>query len=96
MNYPKKKDLILSDCGDNSCLFAGKNKGGMRTNGGCRCIDNFINSFTAYLQEIMSEKNLKKVLLKVDGNSCWIGMIEDGRITRALRELVLGKEKTNG
>lgn len=24
------------DCGDNSCIFA-KNKGGMRTNGGCRC-----------------------------------------------------------
>lgn len=25
------------DCGDNSCMFA-KNKGGMRTNGGCRCL----------------------------------------------------------
>lgn len=25
------------DCGDNSCLFAWK-KGGMRTNGGCRCL----------------------------------------------------------
>lgn len=25
------------DCGDNSCLFGGKGKGGMRTNGGCRC-----------------------------------------------------------
>ncbi len=24
------------DCGDNSCRYA-KNKGGMRTNGGCRC-----------------------------------------------------------
>ena len=27
------------DCGDNSCRFA-TNKGGMRTNGGCRCLDN--------------------------------------------------------
>jgi hypothetical protein len=27
-----------ADCGDNSCLYA-KNKGGMRTNGGCRCHD---------------------------------------------------------
>ena len=26
------------DCGDNSCSFAPK-KGGMRTNGGCRCLD---------------------------------------------------------
>ena len=27
------------DCGDNSCAFA-TNKGGMRTNGGCRCFSN--------------------------------------------------------
>lgn len=26
------------DCKDNSCYFA-KNKGGMRTNGGCRCLN---------------------------------------------------------
>jgi hypothetical protein len=25
------------DCGDNSCMFGGRGKGGMRTNGGCRC-----------------------------------------------------------
>ena len=29
------------DCGDNSCRFAVA-KGGMRTNGGCRCIDNLM------------------------------------------------------
>lgn len=28
--------LGVVDCGDNSCMFA-VNKGGMRTNGGCRC-----------------------------------------------------------
>lgn len=29
------------DCGDNSCVFAPKeNRGGMRTNGGCRCLEN--------------------------------------------------------
>ena len=28
------------DCGDNSCRFARKDKrGGMRTNGGCRCLE---------------------------------------------------------
>ena len=26
----------MTDCGDNSCKYATK-KGGMRTNGGCRC-----------------------------------------------------------
>ncbi len=30
--------LTELDCGDNSCRYAPKeNKGGMRTNGGCRC-----------------------------------------------------------
>ncbi len=27
----------ILDCGDNSCMFAEK-RGGMRTNGGCRCL----------------------------------------------------------
>lgn len=30
------KQVIGLDCGDNSCLYASK-KGGVRTNGGCRC-----------------------------------------------------------
>jgi len=29
------------DCGDNSCVYA-KKKGGMRTNGGCRCFQDFV------------------------------------------------------
>lgn len=36
----KFRDWLLEkapDCGDNSCLFGGRGKGGMRTNGGCRC-----------------------------------------------------------
>ena len=33
------KKLENFDCGDNSCRFA-KNKSGMRTNGGCRCLNN--------------------------------------------------------
>ena len=33
------KELSTLDCGDNSCYFA-KNKTGMRTNGGCRCLSN--------------------------------------------------------
>lgn len=31
-------DRLNLDCGDNSCRYA-KEKGGMRTNGGCRCQD---------------------------------------------------------
>ena len=31
-------DKARTDCGDNSCRFSQfKNKGGMRTNDGCRC-----------------------------------------------------------
>lgn len=33
------------DCGDNSCRFAVK-KGGMRTNGGCRCIGRSMVNWT--------------------------------------------------
>lgn len=34
-------ELLGLDCGDNSCLAA-ERKGGMRTNGGCRC--DFVNA----------------------------------------------------
>lgn len=44
------------DCGDNSCLFA-KSKGGMRTNGGCRCLSNagFSKSAHGALREMLPE-----------------------------------------
>ena len=35
---PVVEALRHLDCGDNSCLFASE-KGGMRTNRGCRCLD---------------------------------------------------------
>lgn len=35
--WPRQNGNTM-DCGDNSCLFA-RIKGGMRTNGGCRCLD---------------------------------------------------------
>ena len=37
------KALSELDCGDTSCLFASK-KGGMRTNGGCRCLRNVLTT----------------------------------------------------
>lgn len=48
------------DCGDSSCLFA-KNKGGMRTNGGCRCLNGRPN----YGFHILSN-NFDKIAAVVD------------------------------
>ena len=44
------------DCGDNSCMFA-KHKGGMRTNGGCRCFENagFVRSATRSAYQMLPE-----------------------------------------
>jgi hypothetical protein len=36
---PDVQAQVILDCGDNSCRFA-TNKGGMRTNGRCRCFEN--------------------------------------------------------
>lgn len=33
------RKLSTSDCVSNSCMFGGKGKGGMRTNGSCCCVD---------------------------------------------------------
>jgi len=44
------------DCGDNSCLFATR-RGGMRTNGGCRCLENagFGGSSQKALRQMLPE-----------------------------------------
>jgi len=40
------------DCGDNSCRYAPPSKkGGMRTNGGCRCSQNNGKSVEFFLQQ---------------------------------------------
>lgn len=50
------KEVIELDCGDNSCHFA-KDKGGMRTNGGCRCFQaaGFHKSPTASAYQMLPE-----------------------------------------
>lgn len=52
------------DCGDNSCAFA-KEKGGMRTNGGCRCFSNagFQRSAVASAHEMLPELIESRALL---------------------------------
>lgn len=44
------------DCGDNGCYFA-TDKGGMRTNGGCRCLSNagFHKSIYAATRDMLLE-----------------------------------------
>jgi len=52
------KTQLNIDCGDNSCQFAKKKaKGGMRTNGGCRCLSNagFHRSAIVAVEEMLPE-----------------------------------------
>jgi len=47
------------DCGDSSCRYA-INRGGMRTNGGCRCSDNDGRKVERFLL-----RNYHKALLEI-------------------------------
>jgi hypothetical protein len=40
------------DCGDNSCVFGGQDKGGMRTNGGCRCFKDLPTMKRIYVERL--------------------------------------------
>jgi hypothetical protein len=42
------------DCGDNSCLFGGRGKGGMRTNGGCRCFKDLPTAKRIYVERLFA------------------------------------------
>ena len=42
------------DCGDNSCVFGGRGKGGMRTNGGCRCFKDLPGPKRIYVERLFS------------------------------------------
>ena len=55
--------MIDIDCRDNSCLFA-KKKGGMRTNGGCRCFHNagFAESATMAARQLLELRDRVKQL----------------------------------
>ena len=46
----KLHENTVLDCGDNSCLFATR-RGGMRTNGGCRCIERLLDAAVAAERE---------------------------------------------
>lgn len=78
----------MLDCGDSSCYFA-TGKGGMRTNGGCRCFSNagFNRGMHAAARELLLEVlKLREEVAKHEG--------EVRRIAAAVRlaefEYVLG------
>ncbi len=50
----RKRDV---DCGDNSCVNP-KARGGMRTNGGCRCHNNIADALEAAWQEIKNHRDV--------------------------------------
>lgn len=43
--------LAQSDCGSSSCQYAGRGKGGMRTNGGCMCFDNCTEKIIEFIDQ---------------------------------------------
>jgi hypothetical protein len=47
-------DENAPDCGDNSCLFGGAGKGGMRTNGGCRCFKDLPTMKRIYVERLQA------------------------------------------
>ncbi len=49
--------LEVCDCGDNSCRFGGEGKGGMRTNGGCRCLSGLPSQLKHDITKWWWEKN---------------------------------------
>lgn len=62
--------IVPPDCGDNSCYFA-KDKSGMRTNGGCRCLRNDPRSVEKYARLLQQENRLlRSFLLDVITQAC--------------------------
>jgi hypothetical protein len=53
------------DCGDNSCLFAEK-KGGMRTNGGCRCFCKEADDRKAFRELYRYARQLRQALREAE------------------------------
>ena len=56
LTTPQPGEPLDLDCGDSSCAFA-KTRGGMRTNGGCRCLENlgFCRGQTDSLRRMAAE-----------------------------------------
>lgn len=62
------RDRLTLDCGDSSCRFSFAEKGGMRTNGGCRCferrgaytpVEKYAVAATQVIRELLDELDKK-------------------------------------
>lgn len=74
------------DCGDNSCVFAAR-KGGMRTNGGCRCLSDLPSAFRRQLtRHILAQRDrLKEITIERDEAQAHLAEVE-----QALRAIACG------
>lgn len=68
------KNLLPLDCGDNSCQFAPK-KGGMRTNGGCRCVTD-LKPFSKRLAVTRALQALPSLLFAAEERERLSGVVE--------------------
>lgn len=82
------QEAWIPDCGDNSCRFA-IHKGGMRTNGGCRCIRNedlivrqFFYTFNpVQVKELLDEiERLRTTTVSYDDLAEFLGKDEMRRV----------------
>lgn len=65
MTTPTPERIAGLDCGDNSCEYA-TNRGGMRTNGGCRCELHLRGNFsTTDIEMRLIKRALRAVGLKI-------------------------------
>lgn len=58
------------DCGDNSCLFGGRGKGGMRTNGGCRCFKDLPTAKRIYVERLFAASVTRSAGTRIDAQWC--------------------------
>lgn len=80
------------DCGDNSCLFGGRGKGGMRTNGGCRCFKDLPTAKRVYVERlyaVLSETEPNPEQRGSELEKANVGLADEAaRMRIALSELV--------
>lgn len=89
------------DCGDNSCMFA-KERTGMRTNGGCRCLEKFevydenekrwnrheLRELREYIMGLRVERD--KALADANELRCELQLVyeQDSQVARASSQLI--------
>lgn len=88
------------DCGDNSCLFGGRGKGGMRTNGGCRCFKDLPQAKRIYVERLFAAftpsatRRTHDVLLAIThGYTEWEATGDSGALVKAINEAEVHRQE---